>query len=122
MTTLEQNNSGTIGAPQIEVVDNWDRRWPLVVDLIRKQGLGDTLNLDSDGWLSSRQAVVVAFEEGIPRAFLCFHIHAINRAHIEARLDSIGFADEAARDYAAELRRAAIRHSLELRCTDFKGL
>jgi hypothetical protein len=122
MMMMEQNTSRTVGDSQVEIVDNWDRRWPLVVDLIRRQGLGDTLNLDEDGWLSSRQSVVVAFEDDTPRAFLCFHIHALNRAHIEARLDSIGFADEAAREFAAELRRTAVRHSRELRCTEFKGI
>jgi hypothetical protein len=94
----------------------------MVLRLFDRLGQRKLLRLDEDGWLSARQSVLVAFLDGKPAGHLCFHIHPVDRQHIEARLDAVGFAPEQATEYLAEaLRQAAVHHALDLNCTTFVG-
>jgi GNAT superfamily N-acetyltransferase len=62
------------GDMQIELVDNWHRDWPKVLEFIDGAGQRETLQLDADGWLSARQSLFVAFAGDEVAGYLCFRV------------------------------------------------
>src|SRR5690349_5163296 len=46
---------------RVDVVDSWHKCWPMVLNEIERTGRRQKLMVDSDGWLSARQCLLVAF-------------------------------------------------------------
>ena len=64
----------------------------------------------------------MAFVDDKPAGQLSFHIHPVDRQHIEAHVDSVGFMPAvAARELSRALAEAAVKHAQTLRCSVFKG-
>lgn len=123
----EQDRSGQDASAQdrsqrpvrIDVIDNWDRRWPQVLESLRHGGERQTLMLDADGWLSARQNVLVAFDDEDVVGHAAFHVEPIDcgtdgpdhRPCIEARMDAVqvkpGETDDLRRMLVEEARRRA---------------
>jgi hypothetical protein len=122
------------GAPEarVELIDNWHKKWPATLALIKKLGAHACLMIDEDGWLSARQNLLVAFEAGQPLAFLCFSVQpmlrdgaiVVDAGHVavEASVDGSGFdADADRKKLARQLLEAAMNRALELGCKKFHG-
>jgi hypothetical protein len=108
---------------RVQIVDQWNARWPEVLKLIERLGHRQILRLDEDGWLSARQSVVVAFVDGEPAAHLCFHVDPVGQGRVEAQLDAVGFGSaQASRLLSKLLADAAARHARKLNCAAFNGL
>jgi hypothetical protein len=88
---------------QIELVDNWHPRWREVLDAIEHLGMAQSLNIDSDGWLSARHNLLVALIDDQVAGHLCFrvqtisgpdgqvcHEHDSGRPSVEATVESLG--------------------------------
>ena len=63
-TNKKNSNAGPL---RIEPVDNWHDKWDDVLAAVERHGKSEKLRVDSDGWLSARQVVVVAFVGEEPR-------------------------------------------------------
>jgi len=109
---------------RVDVVDSWHKCWPFVLKEIERTGRRAKLMVDSDGWLSARQCLLVAFnQENAVAGHLVFSIQPtfgdadVTRVPIEAHQDDLGvrpgFSD-------GEVRRlliaAATEQAKSLRC------
>jgi ribosomal protein S18 acetylase RimI-like enzyme len=85
---------------RLEIVDNWHKDWPAVLESIRRSGAERLLLTDVGGWLSARQTVLAAFRGDQVVGHLIFHVqpaHARDgsvvledgRVILEAHLDGI---------------------------------
>lgn len=118
MVTMNQE-FGT-AAVEVERLDNWHPRWSEVLDAIEFAGERDVLAVDSDGWLSARQNLFVAFVDEAIAGHLCFRVEPAMqgaRRVVDARLESLavqpGFDR---RRIESELWAAAQRRATALRC------
>jgi hypothetical protein len=109
---------------RVELVDPAHVNWPRVLELIDQLGHRPALRLSDDGdWLSARQQVLAAFVDGEPAGMLCFHVHAVGREDLEARLDAFGLRGNLdCPPIGQALRDAALEHARSLRCSRFTGL
>jgi GNAT superfamily N-acetyltransferase len=107
---------------RIEPVDNWHARWPSILAALKRQGAGRKLRIDSDGWLSARQVVLVAFSGETVAGHLCFSVAPARRGCVEARLNSRG-VDPAFAGSGIEvaLYDAAVRKAQSLKCSRLTG-
>ena len=106
---------------QIELVDNWHPRWREVQEAIAQVGQRDSLHADSDGWLSARHNLLVAFVNDAIAGHLSFRVQiapgSSERPAVEAVLESHGVQPgfsqeevEALLFAAAEERARALRY------------
>ncbi len=77
---------------RVEPVDNQHPAWGRVLAAIFRTGNRQALQLSDDGWLSSRQTVLAAFDGDNIVGHLCFSLEPfrceIGRARVNSRLDS----------------------------------
>jgi hypothetical protein len=125
------NGNGAGGALRVQLVDSWHKQWATVLGDMDRLGKRGALMLDSDGWLSSRQCVLVAFDRDNVAVHLVFRIEpmiaqhldeATAKRYVEARLDDVGvrpgFGERQVRDLLVE---AAKRYATSLRCQRLVG-
>jgi GNAT superfamily N-acetyltransferase len=111
----------------VELVDNWHARWPAVLESIAEHGDLEALNIDSDGWLSARQVLLVAFSrDGEVAGHLCFRLtpdaDADGRIGIDAHLETFGVRPGSqAEKIASALKSAAVLRARKLRCRRIVG-
>ncbi|MEA2710654.1 MAG: hypothetical protein QOF78_3255 [Phycisphaerales bacterium] len=120
---IKSETSAARRAPElrIEPIDNWHVAWRRVLTFVAKHGGGTKLQVDSDGWLSARQVLIVAFVGEQIAAHVCFSVSPGKKC-IEAKLDSHGIAPKfAGRGIESQLHRAAIERAESLRCQKLKG-
>jgi hypothetical protein len=67
----------TGGEARIELVDEWHREWPRVLDFIERTGQRQGLQVSPAGWVSARQAVLAAFIGDQVVGHLAFHIEPL---------------------------------------------
>ena len=106
---------------RVEVVDNWHSRWQQVLAWIATNGQLEALLIDSDGWLSARQVLLVAFSRGEVAGHLCFRLAPCagpdGKARVEARVDAFAVAPGAqSAQVASALKTAALKRCKNLRC------
>lgn len=107
-------------AVQVELVDNWHPRWREVLDAIAYVGDRDALKMDSDGWLSARQNLLVAFVDESIAGHLCFRVEPARSGRVEAKLESVEVQPEFDRDeIQTSLLLAAERRAKVLRCREW---
>ena len=107
----------------VGLIDTEDVRWPAVLGLIDRLGHRKYLQLESDGWLPTRQSVIAVWESGKPVGYVSFHVQPAGKRQVEAHLDAVGFRPAvAAKRHEPALRRAALRRARVLRCVSFKGM
>ncbi len=110
------------GALRIEPVDNWHRSWNAVIQLVRRSGNVKRLHIDSDGWLSARQVLLVAFAGDAPAAHVCFSVSPSADGCIEAKLDSYGIDPQFRnRGIESQLHQAAKEKAESLKCEKLRG-
>ncbi len=77
---------------RVEPVDNQHPAWGRVLAAIFRTGNRQALKLNDDGWLSSRQTVLAAFDGDQVAGHLCFSLEPfrcdMGRARVDSRLDS----------------------------------
>jgi hypothetical protein len=77
---------------RVEPVDNQHPAWGQVLAAIFRTGNRQALQLGDDGWLSSRQTVLAAFDRDQVVGHLAFSLEPfrceIGRARVNSRLDS----------------------------------
>jgi len=127
MCTTEHDAIHDSGQPgtRVDVVDNWHKDWPKVLELIDRLGHRDALMLDEDGWVSARQSVLAVFEGDRVAGHLCFRIAPAKstRTKMEAHVDCFGVADRAnQREVAQHLQRAATELAKSLKLRKVHGL
>ena len=126
------SKQGSAAEARVELMDNWNRRWPAATALIERLGGRECLMVDEDGWLSARQNVLVAIVGGEPIGFLCFSVQPMLRegvlvkedgqVEVEASVDGSGVTPEFDRKkIARQLLEAAMNRALELGCKKFHG-
>ena len=127
MSAAHTNETAT-GSARIDLVDNWHKDWPKVLRAVGEYGDRASLHVDSDGWLSARQNLLVAFVEDEPAAHVCFHVEPAHRespskrACVEAQLDSYGIAPKfCGQGIEHELRKAALERASTLQCRKLHG-
>ena len=109
---------------RVDVIDSWHKQWPAVLSAIERDGRRAKLQVDSDGWLSARQCLLVAFKDNSIAGHLVFSIQpgawanvSAARPAIEAHQDDLGvrpgFSDAEVRKLLVE---AATRQAKILRC------
>jgi hypothetical protein len=111
---------------RVELVDNWHSSWPRVLSAIENQGLRESLLIDRDGWLSTRQVLLAAFCEDDVAGHLSFNLAPVadERRHVRvtAELDSCGVLPGFPRvEVESLLRSAAVSRANELRCVQRIG-
>jgi hypothetical protein len=119
---------------QVQLVDNWHARWREVLDAIDYLGQRPSLNIDTDGWLSARHNLLVAFAEDESIAgHLSFRVQPVKgsdgmvvtdagRPLVEAQLESLGVQPGFSREEVeAMLREEAQRRAHALRCRQLVG-
>jgi len=114
------NQESRTAAVEVERLDNWHPRWSEVLDAIDFAGERDALAIDSDGWLSARQNLFVAFVGESIAGHLCFRVEPATqngRRVVEARVESLavqpGFDR---RSIESELWATARHRASALRC------
>jgi len=108
---------------RIEPVDNWHDKWDDVLAAVERHGKAEKLRVDSDGWLSARQVIVVAFIGEEPAAHISFSIQPSGDGKIEAKVDSYAIDLQfSGRGIESQLHRAAAERAQTLRCDKLKGL
>jgi len=121
-TSNNYKNAIDAGALRIEPVDNWHDKWDDVLAAVERHGKVEKLRVDSDGWLSARQVVVVAFVGEEPAAHISFSLQAANDGTIEAKLDSYAIDLQfSGQGIESQLHRAATERAQTLRCDKLKG-
>jgi hypothetical protein len=107
---------------RFESVDNWHEAWETVLHSVEKHGSRRKLRIDADGWLSSRQVLMVAFVGNVPAAHICFSVNPTKSGRIEAALESFGIDPRCAgRGIEAELHRATVKRARSMRCLNLVG-
>jgi len=131
-----KRSRSTAGAPavvsspniRLEIVDNWHKDWPTVLESIRRSGQKELLLADVGGWLSARQSVLVAFNGNQVVGHLIFHVRTMQtrqggvvlengRVVLEARLDGLA-VDPRYKDWGIDrlLLDFAESHAKTLQC------
>ncbi len=113
---------------RLEIVDNWHKQWPAVLESIRRSGQKDLLQTDVGGWLSARQTVLAAFNDNQVAGHLIFHVETMQtkqgsvvledgRVVLEAHLDGTA-VDPRFKDWGIEqlLLAYAESHAKTLQC------
>ena len=113
---------------RLEIVDNWHKDWPAVLESIRRSGEARLLLTDVGGWLSARQSVLAAFKDDRVVGHLIFHVQPMQardgsviledgRVILEAHLDGIA-VDPRQKDLGIErlLLDFAESHAKTLQC------
>jgi hypothetical protein len=113
---------------RLEIVDNWHRDWPAVLESIRRSGQAKLLLADVGGWLSARQSVLAAFKDNQVVGHLIFHVETMStkqgsvvledgRVILEAHLDGLA-VDPRYKDWGIEqlLLDFAEAHAKTLQC------
>jgi hypothetical protein len=81
---------------RVEPVDNQHPAWGQVLAAIFKTGNRQSLQLGEDGWLSSRQTILAAFDGAHVVGHLCFSLQPFRsefgRASVNSRVDSFAVA------------------------------
>src|SRR5688500_11094364 len=91
MTTTQVTKSSKLNnALRVEPVDNWHGAWKKVLQFVARHGDMKTLRIDRDGWLSSRQVLMVAFAGENPVAYISFTVSPTESGCVEATLDGFG--------------------------------
>ena len=136
MTATRTEGGATTGFARIELVDNWHKDWEKAMRAVEEHGDRSTLHVDSDGWLSARQNLLVAFVGEDPAAHVCFHVepapvapvaHAApqgkaTRGCVEAVLDSYGIDPRyCGQGIEHHLRKAALDRAHTLKCRKLHG-
>jgi ribosomal protein S18 acetylase RimI-like enzyme len=86
MSTTDQKTKRPKSAPavpptlRLEIVDNWHKNWPAVLEFIRQSGHAKLLLADVGGWLSARQSVLAAFKGDQVVGHLIFHVQTMQSA------------------------------------------
>ena len=107
---------------RIEAVDNWHEAWEKVLHSVEKYGARRKLRIDADGWLSSRQVLMVAFVGEVPAAHICFSVSPTQNGASAATLESFGVDPRyAGRGIETELHRATVRRTRAMRCVNLTG-
>ncbi len=120
--SYNDENGVKAGALRIEPVDNWHNKWDDVLAAVERHGHVEKLRVDSDGWLSARQVVVVAFVGEEPAAHISFSIQPAKDGTIEAKLDSYAIDLQfSGRGIESQLHQAATERAQTLRCEKLKG-
>ena len=118
------------GHARVDLVDNWHKDWPTVLQAVGRYSNRASLHIDSDGWLPARQNLLVAFVDNEPAGHVCFHVepgHAdakskSKRACIEAQLDSYGINPKfCGHGIEPKLRKAALERANTLNCRKLHG-
>jgi hypothetical protein len=90
--TLAQGYSMRQSTLRVEPVDNQHPAWGQVLAAIFRTGNQHSLQLGEDGWLSSRQTVLAAFDGSHVVGHLCFSLHPfrseVGQARVNSRVDS----------------------------------
>jgi hypothetical protein len=77
---------------RVEPIDNRHPAWSRVLAEIFRTGNREAIMLREDGWLSSRQTVLAAFDGGEMVGHLCFRVEPIKTAPgqtgVASRVDS----------------------------------
>jgi ribosomal protein S18 acetylase RimI-like enzyme len=109
MAVTDQKNKRSKSAPgevaaspmvRLEIVDNWHKDWPAVLESIRRASNDRLLLRDVGGWLSARQTVLAVFNDDRVIGHLIFHVEPMQerdggvvlddgRVILEAHLDGI---------------------------------
>lgn len=121
---MGSSSSSFAAGMRVDVVDSWHKCWPIVLTEIERTGRREKLMVDSDGWLSARQCLLVAFnKDNAIAGHLVFSIQPmfgsadVARVPIEARQDDLGvrpgFSDGEVRKLLID---AATQHAKSLRC------
>lgn len=126
---VARNEGAAAGRAAVELVDNWHDAWPRVLAAIDRFGDRKSILVDTDGWLSARQNLLVAFENRRVAGYIVFRVQPalgkrkIGVSCVEARLDSAA-VDVPYRNRGIEklLCDAALARARELKCTQVKGL
>ena len=124
MRVAKSTNSKKVksGVLRIESVDNWHESWDAVLKCIEKTGTRRKLQIDPDGWLSSRQVLMVAFVGETPVAHICFSVLPVKDGRIEAHLDTFGVDPRfRARGIESELHRKTVRRARNMGCGNLNG-
>ena len=110
------------GGLRIESVDNWHESWEIVLKCIEKTGSRRKLQIDPDGWLSSRQVLMVAFVGATPVAHICFSVLPVKDGKIEAHLDTYGVDPRVrGRGIETQLHRKTVRRARNMGCVNLNG-
>ena len=90
---------------RVEPVDNQHPAWGDVLAAIFRTGNRQGLMLREDGWLSSRQTVLAAFDAELVVGHLCFRIEPVRSelglTKLTSRVDSFA-VEEAYGDYSVD--------------------
>lgn len=83
---------------RVEPIDNRHPSWTQVLSCIFRTGNQDTLMLNEDGWLSSRQTVLAAFDGSDVVGHLCFRVEPVpsdlGRPVVRSKVDSFSIQQE----------------------------
>jgi hypothetical protein len=122
MCAIKSNLTSGAGALRIEPVDNWHKSWDEVRKLVQSHGGARKLLVDRDGWLSTRQVLMVAFVGKSAAAYLSFIVSPSKDGCVEARHISHGIADKlAGRGVESQLYHAAVERARALGCQTLRG-
>ncbi len=128
MSATHQPKPAEEGSARVDLVDNWHKDWPKVLQAVSAYGDRTSLHVDGDGWLSARQTLLVAFVDDEPAAHVCFHVEPVHRqskstrACVEAKLDSFGINPKfCGHGIEPALRKAALDRASTLKCRKLHG-
>jgi hypothetical protein len=122
MCAIKSNLTNAAGALRIEPVDNWHKSWDEVRKFVQSNGGARKLLVDRDGWLSTRQVLMVAFVGKTPAAYLSFIVSPSKDGCVEARHISHAIADKfAGRGIESQLYHAALERTRALGCQTLRG-
>src|SRR3954470_23294537 len=111
------SNTSRGGALRIEQVDNWHKSWDDVLKFIARHGAAKKLRIDKDGWLATRQVLMVAFVRQAPVAFVSFIVMPTKDACVEARHVSHAIDPKfTGRGIESQLYTAALERTKALGC------
>ena len=134
MTMTEQTSREVASSIRIELVDNWHKDWERVYAFVDRLGQRDALRVDSDGWLSARQNLLVAFVGDEPAAHACFRVEPMTtggramlqdgRLILQARMDAFAVESQGGVNRPGMeqlLRTSAALRARELNCRQLIG-
>jgi hypothetical protein len=117
MTTQSKKSSKPDNVLRTESVDNWHGSWKKVLAYVEKHGGKKFLRIDGDGWLSSRQVLMVAFAGETPIGFIAFTVSPTENGCVEAALDGFHLDRRLpARGIEVKLHQATVKRTKALGC------
>jgi hypothetical protein len=107
---------------RVEPIDNRHPAWGEVLAAIFRTGHREAILLREDGWLSSRQTVLAAFDGSSVVGHLCFRLEpmrsTMGRAEVQSKIDSFavdhGYANKSVETL---LVRQAQSRAQVMKCT-----